>query len=51
MLWVEFRMLGKVRLPAPEVVSTLLDVGHTFPTSEGGVFRGTLLAIEDGWPI
>ena len=29
-------MPGKVRLPAPEVVSALLDVGHTFPPERWG---------------
>ena len=29
-------MPGKVRLPVPEVVSALLDVGHTFPPERWG---------------
>ena len=29
-------MPGKVRLPAPEVISALLDVGHTFPPERWG---------------
>ena len=29
-------MSGKVRLPAPDVVSALLDVGHTFPPERWG---------------
>ena len=29
-------MPGKVRLPAPEVVSALLDVGHTYPPERWG---------------
>ena len=34
-------MPGKVRLPAPEVVSALLDVGHMFPPPpQAGVFVG-----------
>ena len=49
MLCVEFRMPGKVKLPAPEVVSA--RSGHTFPPEMVGFIIGHCWQSRMGDPL